>query len=234
MLCNIWIVPNMHHKSYSNHFQVIWCTLCSIVVPILIVCSIKDRVDKGIAYILQDYLTGFFQPIQLHYKLVAANFIKKMIIQQKKLTLASSYSEICTRIKRLEHDLKKHNQVQLGFETICQLIGTSILICYANSKTKTRQGLTALFEEQNIDIMGFTLTSEVVITILLALNLLSFSKANFAGIVAGYASNYQSVGKFMILLCITLNSIVRVGSIILYFSPVLGLFNLLHHYQGNT
>ena len=215
-----------------KYFQVIWCTLLSIVVPILIACSIKDGGNKGIAYILLDYLTGFFLPIQLHYELVAASFMRETIIQQKNLTLASSYAEICTRIKRLEHDLKKHNQVQLGFETIYQLIGTSILICYANSETKTRQGLTALFEKQNLDIMGFTLNAEVAITILLALNLLSFSKANFAGIVAGYASSYQSVGQFMILLCITLNSIVRVGSIILYFSPVLGLFNLLHHYQG--
>ena len=132
----------------------------------------------------------------------------------------------------MERDLTKHNQVQLGFETIYQLIGTSILICYANSDTKTRQGLTAFFEEQNYSIMGFTLTSEVVITILLALNLFSIIKAHFTGIIAGYASNYQSVGKFMILLCITLNSIVRVWSIILYFSPVLGLFNLLNHYQG--
>ena len=175
---------------------------------------------------------GFFQPIQLHYKLVVAKFIKETIIKQTDLTLASSYDEICTRIKQIENKLTKHNQVQLGFETIYQLIGTSILICYANSDTKTRQGLTAFFKENNLDFMGFTLTSEVAITILLALNLLSFIKAHFTGVITGYASNYHLVGKFVILLCITLNAIVRVGSISLYFSPVLGLFNLLHHYQG--
>ena len=202
------------------------------MVPILIACSIKDRVDKGIAYILLDYLAGFFHPIELHSKLVAANSLRETITKQKNMTLASSYTKICTRIERLEHDLKKHNQVQLGFETIYQLIGTSILICYANSDTKTRQGLTAFFEEQNQDIMGITLTSEVAITILLALNLLSFSKAHLTGIIAGYASNYNLVGKFLILLCITLNSIVRVGSVTLYFTPVLGLFNLLNHYQS--
>ena len=202
------------------------------MVPILIACSINDRVDKGIIYVLFDYVMGFFEPIKLHYKLVLAKFIRETIIKQNHLTLASSYDEMCTRIKQIENDLTKHNQVQLGFETIYQLIGPSILICYANSDTKTRQGLTAFFEEQNYDFMGFTLTSEVVITILLALNLFSIIKAHFTGIIAGYASNYQSVGKFMILLCITLNSIVRVGSITLYFSPVLGLFNLLHHYQG--
>lgn len=229
---SIQFICNMNQSAIQILFQVIWCTLFAIVVPILIACSIKDGGDKGIAYILLDYLTGFFQPIQLHYKLVAASFIRETITKQKNLTLASSYAEICARIKMLEQDLKKHNQVQLGFETIYQLIGTSILICYANSETKTRQGLTALFEEQNHDILGFTLTSEVAITILLALNMLSFSKAHFTGVIAGYASNYNSVGKFMILLCITLNSIVRVGSITLYFSPVLGLFNLLIHYQG--
>ena len=154
------------------------------------------------------------------------------MIKQDNLTFASSYAKICTKIKIIENDLKKHNQVQLGFETIYQLIGTTILICYANSDTKTRQGLTAFFEEQNHDILGITLTSEVAITILLALNLLSFSKAQLTGIIAGYASNYNLVGKFLILLCITLNSIVRVGSVTLYFTPVLGLFNLLNHYQS--
>ena len=202
------------------------------MVPILIACSIKDRMNKSIAYILLDYLTGIFQPIQLHYKLVAAKFIREILIKQNDLTLVSSYEESCTRIKRMENDLIKHNQVQLGFETIYQLIGTSILISYANSNTKTRQGLKALFEEQNHDFIGINLTSEVAITILLALNFLSFTKAHFTGIVTGYASNYQLVGKFMILLCITINSIVRVGSITLFFSPVLGLFNLLNHYQG--
>ena len=175
---------------------------------------------------------SFFWPIQLHYKLVAARFVRKIIIKQINVALASSYEEICTRIKRIENDLTKHNQVQLGFETIYQLIGTSILICYANSNTKTRQGLTAFFEEKRHDFIGIPLTSEAAITILLALNLSSFIKTHFAGIITGYASNYNSIGKFIILLCITLNSIVRVGSITLYFSPVLGLFNLLNHYQG--
>ena len=201
-------------------------------MPILIACSLKDRGDKGIAYILLDYLIGFFHPIQLHYKLVVAKFIRETIIKQKDLTLASSYTEICKRIKIIENDLTKHYQVQLGFETIYQLIGTSILVCYANSDTKTRQGLTALFEEQSHELMGFTLTSEVAITILLALNLLSFIKAQFTGIITGYASNYQSIGKLMVFLCITFSSVVRVGSIILYFTPVLGLLNLLNHYQG--
>mgnify|MGYP001272652405 CR=1 FL=1 len=144
------------------------------------------------------------------------------------MSVAIYFKEQTDKIKKLREELNKHIRLQLGLETIFQVAGNTLLLFYAKSSTKTRQGLTALFEEQNIDIMGFTLTSEVVITILLALNLFSIIKAHFTGIIAGYASNYQSVGKFMILLCITLNSIVRVGSIILYFSPVLGLFNLLH------
>ena len=146
-------------------------------MPILIACSINDRVDKGIIYVLMDYAMGFFLPIQLYYKLVLSKFIREIIIKKNDLTLASSYDKICTRIKRIEKNLTKHNQVQLGFETIYQLIGGSILICYANSDTKTRQGLTAFFKEKDHDFMGFTLTSEIAISILLALNLLSFTKA---------------------------------------------------------
>ena len=64
------------------------------MVPILIACSIKDRVDKGIIYVLMDYAMGFFLPIQLHYKLVLAKFIRETIIKQNCQSENNKYLKI--------------------------------------------------------------------------------------------------------------------------------------------
>ena len=80
--------------------------------------------------------------------------------------------------------------------------------------------------------MGLSLPSEVVIAFLLAVNLLSFINVHINGTVEGYASNYELLGKFTILLGIICAVFVRIASIVLYFSTSLGLFDLLRHYQG--
>ena len=132
----------------------------------------------------------------------------------------------------MEADLGKHIQVQLGFETVYQLLGTTILLFYANSQTRTSQGLAAFFEQKEFNVLGISLTSKTIVALLLAMNLISLIKAHMNRIIAGNASNYSLMGKFMMLICIFCNSIVRVMSITLYFTPSMGLFNVLHHYQG--
>ena len=94
------------------------------------------------------------------------------------------------------------------------------------------QGLTAFFETGSIDIMGLHITPKIFIVVLLVMNMVGYIKAHFSGMVVGYASNYNSFSKFLLLLSIFCCSIVQIWSKILYFSPALGLFDLLHHYQG--
>ena len=66
------------------------------------------------------------------------------------------------------------------------------------------------------------------------MNLVSFVKVQINGIVEGFASNYSFTGKAMILFGIICAALVRIGSMTLYFSTYLGLFDLLHHYQGKN
>ena len=119
-----------------------------------------------------------------------------------------------------------------GLETIFQVTANAILLFYANSTTKARQGLSSLFERDTDFFMGFSMPPELVIAILLAINFLSFIKVQMNGIIEGYASNYSFLGKVLILLGITCASLERIASPTFYFSTTLGLFNLLHHFQG--
>ena len=132
-----------------------------------------------------------------------------------------------------EEEFGKHMRLQLSLETIFQLAGNVILLCYGYSHTRTTQGLAALFKEGTFVFMNVNLSSKFVLGILLVMNLATFIKVHFNGIVEGYSSNSKMAGKFMLVLSIFCGIVVRILSMTLYFSPTLGLLNLLHHYQSN-
>ena len=94
------------------------------------------------------------------------------------ISLAIDLKLEVNKIEELEKELTKHTRVQQGFETLFQTTINTILICYAHSSTKTRQGLAAIFTQDDFAFMGATI------------------------------------------------------SMTMYFTPILGLFNLLHHYQS--
>lgn len=173
-------------------------------------------------------------PILLHYQLTAAKLIRKQILKQNDLSLAIEFKDVSTKINTLEEKLVKQNRVQLGTETVFQLVGNVILLCYAYSNTKSTQGLAALFEQDSVDISITTISSKVVLCLLLTINMVSYVLVHYKGMVEQYGTIYSFIGKLMLMLCIACSSIVRIMSMTLYFSPSLGLFNLLHHFQGNS
>ena len=180
-----------------------------------------------------DYITIPFHPIILHYRLVRARIVIKEVIGQNMTELATKFEMLCRKISLMETELVEQTQLQMGLETIYQLIGSTTLICFAYSTTKTRQGLAGLFEEDDVNFGGIHLSSITMIIILTTLGLKSFIMTHLNGITEGYFPYYCFLGKCLLLLSIILGCLMRITSFILYFSPILGLFNLLSHYQGN-
>ena len=181
-----------------------------------------------------DVFTAIIQPIQLQYELVATRLIKKKLLFMDNAKMAPNFEEVVMRIKFLEEQMIRHSKLQLGLETIFQVTGNVILLFFAYSKTRGRQGLSSLFQSDTDIFSGFSLPSELLIALLLLFNLLSFVKVQMNGIIQGFASNYSFIGKTMILLSIICAALVRTGSMTLYFSTNLGLFDLLHHWQGRN
>ena len=175
--------------------------------------------------------TELIKPIRLQFELVATKLLKKKLLIMNDLTMAPNFQEIVKKIKCLEEEIIMHTRLQLGLETIFQVTANTILLFYARSTTRARQGLSSLFDK-DIDLMGFSLPPELVIGVLLAINLMSFIKVQMSGMIEGYASNYSVLGKVVLLLNIVCSTLVRIASITLYFSTTLGLLNLLQHYQG--
>ena len=212
-------------------FQVIWCTFLSIVVPILLGGTLRMGKVKAVTLSI-DILTAIIRPIILQYQLTVSKFMRIRILKQTDLALASSWEKVCATIKTQEKELHKQARLQLGLETTFQLAGNVVLLCYGHSLTKTTQGLAALFKQENLTIWSMTFSSNFILGMLLAMNFITSVRVNFSCIVEGYGSNCKVIGRMLLLTCIAIGSLIRIASMTLYFAPTLGLFNLLHHYQG--
>ena len=173
-----------------------------------------------------------FLPVKLHCELATANFIKRKIIRLNDISMSPWFKEVVDNITNLEEVILKHIRLQISLETIFQFAGSLILILYSMSLTRTRQGLVALFQESEIIVFGWSVPSIAVFIVLSVMNLASFIKGNVNTIVNGHGSNYSLFGFCLVFTNVTCASTVRIISMILYFAPSLGLFNLLHHYQS--
>ena len=199
------------------------------MVPIITAGTITDRSGS---WCLLGTLLAAFQPIRLHHELATAKFIRKRLICFNDISLAIDLRVEVKKIEELEKELTKHIKVQQGLETVFQITINTILASYAYSSTKTRQGLAAVFTQDALVFKGITISPEIIITVLLTLNSLSLIRTHMSGFSMGYGSNYSLLGKLLLFLYIASAIVVRIMSITLYFTPMLGLFNLLHHHQG--
>ena len=164
--------------------------------------------------------------------MATAKFIRKRLICFNDISLAIDLRLEIKKIEELEKELTKHIKVHQGLETVFQITINTILASYAYSSTKTRQGLAAVFTNDALVFMGITISPEVIIAVLLTLNSLSLIRTHMSGFTLGYGSNYSLLGKFLLFLYIASAIVVRIMSMTLYFTPMLGLFNLVHHHQG--
>ena len=176
--------------------------------------------------------TAIIQPIRLQYELVAMKLVRHKLLILNDVSMAPNFKEVVVKIKCLEEEIVRHTRLQLGLETIFQVTANTILLLYAQTSTRARQGLSSLFDNDTYFFMGFSLPPELVIGSLLAINFLSFIKVQMNGMTEGYASNYKILGKVVLLFNIICATSVRIASMALFFSTTLGLFDLLGRYQG--
>ena len=200
-----------------------------IVVPIIAAGTITKRSSSCS---LLSILLAIFEPILLHYELVTAKFIRKRLICFNDISLAIDLKLEVKRIEEIEKELTKHTRVQQGLETVFQTTLNAILVCYSYSSTKTRQGLAAIFTQDDFVLMGATISPIVIIAGLLTINSMSLIRTHMNGFIMGYGSNYNLHGKLLVFLFVASAIVVRIMSMTMYFTPMLGLFNLLRHYQS--
>ena len=164
--------------------------------------------------------------------MATAKFIRKRLICFNDISLATELRLEIKKIGGLEKEITKHTRVQQGLETVFQITINTILASYAHSSTRTRQGLVAIFTQDAFVFMGATISPNMIIAVLITMNSLSLIRAHMNGFIMGHGSNYNLPGKLLWFLFVASAVVVRIVSITMYFAPMLGLFNLLQHYQS--
>ena len=193
----------------------------------------KRNGNTSISWLLIALVTSPIRPIVLHFQLISAKYLRKNLLVLNDAMMAPNYKEIIFKIQNVEQELLRHLRLQSGLETMFQVTINTILLLYADSLTRSRQGLVALFDQDAFVFLGITIPSGMILAILLVWNLVSLSMAQYNGIVDQRGHLYRSFGKLLLLIYCCCANFTRIMSITLYFTPSLGLFNLLHHYQGN-
>ena len=167
-----------------------------------------------------------FHPIILSLK-QAYYYIKNEMMLNLRNVDDEKYLENIEKQKNMMLYLKLYKKMELNLETIFQLTGKIILIALVRSQTRTTQGLLTIFDENDF----FGIPAELFIILSILQSFVSFSFSQTAGI-AGYRMFFPLGSRLLIGLSALLASVVRVMTFVLYFSPCLGLWNLLRHYQG--
>ena len=181
---------------------------------------------------LVDMITSVFNPIISHYDLVVAKCVREKLLEWKLKSMIPHFEENESIIKGLEEEKCRHVRLQQGLETIYQLTLNLLLLLYGLTKTRTSQSLSALFEsDNNIEIVGVPMSATLVVTINTVLNFFSLIYANINGIREN-SRYFPFMSQLILALAISCSCVSRIMSIILFFSPTLGLFDLLHHFKG--
>ena len=135
----------------------------------------------------------------------------------------------------------QHIKLELGWETIFQLSGQLILLALAYTETPTNEGLKTVFKEKPIQEENFIMEVNTAIDVpiqtqilLVASVLFSFKSCitSHLKVLSAYREHFPLTSKFMAGLFGFFACSTRVLAFIIYFTPALGLFNLLRHSQS--
>ena len=156
--------------------------------------------------------------------------------------------EIIKQWEKTKRTICEHVRLELGVETIYQLCGQLILLGLALSETKTTEGLTTVFKDDQIEDGEGSFLTDIYKRIMLSLNITNSTWNAFLLCVSIFLSFlsiitrhikalYHCRERFPLMSMISatfygiFSSTTRILSIVIFFSVPLGLFSLLKHLQ---
>ena len=211
---------------------------CSIILPFMVgglqialynpeaifgtiaISSVKNRVIFSICSLL----LAPFHSVILHFKMhyitlkLRANPYNKILLSEKDM---------------MTFHQRKFTKVELGLETIFQLVGLLILLLIADSETKTYPIIGGGTKE----IFGIPQENRSLVFLIFGCVSFAFSFLSCVGshlTVLSVNREYFPLlySKMMAAIYTIIAITIRVLTIVLFFTPSLGLFDLLRHWQA--
>ena len=134
--------------------------------------------------------------------------------------------DLLQQFDEIHFHLSIHTKLELGLETILQSCLQLTLLFYATSETRTTEGLSEIF--------GNEVEKESTLALLVLSTIWSFI-SNVLSHIQGLSSkrrHFPIMSKIVVAAYSFFSITTRVMAIVIFFSPSLGLFNLLQHWKG--
>ena len=128
----------------------------------------------------------------------------------------------------MEEQRKKTIKIDMAFEIGNQMFINILLVLLSISETRTETAFESLFNQEG-EVETFGISN---LTIFIASTVASFF--SFLNLfTSAHASNWPFKSKLAVGVYGTMNLAMRLLAMILYFTPSLGLLNILRHYQSD-
>ena len=217
--------PHLIFKTSLEHFKkIFYCILAFLLTPFHpIILSLKQ-------YIIELKLQSFPRS-RLECSL-------SMVISEQK---EEERQKLLNKSIEIQYHLCNHVKLELGLETIFQLCTKLILLAYAGSKTRTTEGLSTMFEEDWKFEFGnlASISEEKFLNLVFFMFLYATTSWSFISNVNSHITGLSAKRKWfpfaskIVVGCYAFfASTSRILTVIMYFTPSLGLFNTLRHWQG--
>ena len=197
----------------------------SIIIPILL--SILQLTIDGPNYVF-DISSGIGK---LLFVIFLPIFPILIITKDNLLQHASkTYKTLVNKLEEAKQSHSKFIHTDIGIEAFYQLLIQTILLLLARSETRTIFGMEKLFDE-NKSVYGISPDTLLVYSI--GWSLFSCVRSHMKGISKKRLHSHMKANA--IILIFALASIMqKMWCSIFYFTPCLGLYDILRHLQGET
>ena len=129
---------------------------------------------------------------------------------------------------QMEEQRKKMVKIDMAFEISNQMFLNILLVLFSISETRTETAFESLFNQEGEADFGIS-----NLTIFIASTVVSF--LSFLNLfTSAHSSNWPFKSKLAVGVFGTMNLAMRLLAMILYFTPSLGLLNILRHYQAKS
>ena len=214
---------------------------------------------KRLFLFICDQMLALLLPVLLQCRLIVLQREYDEMIKSNKTNRSRNQKFLYTIEKRqdLHYQTIIFKKLEVSLETILQLCGQILLLNLAISETRTLQAFTTLFIEGDVDdydmsIMSINRNRNEIFNVdniekpfkhlkhlaaTFVIFSILFSAFSFTYVqVKGVESNRVyfplksklAIGSSALMACVT-----RVLAMLLYFAPVMGLFNMARHLQGD-
>ena len=146
-----------------------------------------------------------------------------------------NYDCALEKFTRIRKQVAQFIKMELCIETVMQIVFSILMLILSNSATRTQQGLETLFDDSQTD--GDNLLLGLSPYVFIIANILWSLKTCWMSFIRGMKAtkdHFPSTTFYFLGLYVILAIVIRCTTSIIYFAPILGLLDLLRHFQAES